>query len=914
VENFLTSQRDELVPGLAALEAHARGVARVCSGTLRDCVEHLDEVAVEGVADFKTYAKDLGERDSALAFVRMHVAGHRHARTRLPTRARPRCTHRVASCRCLAPRCTPRPYAGRSASGLCGDFRPQLPETWPEQFFVTRSTPAALVDQMAHPIQLPSPSRVSALFPTTAEGASSGAELVTTDGRSLALTHATLTGEAGGGISRLVLEQTFANPYAEILNVTYRMPLPADGAVSGYEFAIGERTVKGVVDKKHQARARFEKAIASGHTAALLEQVRADIFTQQIGNIPAGERVIARISIDMRLAWLPEGEWELRFPTVIAPRYIGSADSVADAKATHVKVSDQPLPITFQIAMTISDAITAGAKPNSPTHALSQIGDKVTLTSGTRLDRDIVVRWPVAAASPGLSLQTARRREGDAFGLVTIVPPARAAKQTPVARDLLVLLDTSGSMGGAPLDKAKQVVSLMINSLDDRDQLELIEFSSEPKRWRDTPEPATPKTRAAAIKWVQSRSASGGTEMRAAVIESLSTLRIGAQRQVLIVTDGYVGGEQQILEALHRKLPRSCRLHVLGVGSAVNRSIATALARAGRGAEVIVGPDEDAERGAKRLLDRTRLPMLTNVEIAGSALIRHAPEKIPDVFEGAPLVAALAINPDGGELVVRGQLANETWEQRIRVPANKIGEGNQAIAALYGRERVADVEAHMFVDTANGEVEELGMMFQIATRMTSWIAVDDSTTVSGPFRDELVPQELPYGTSAQAFGLRGSVPGMVPMESMAYPQAQVGSARLMKTRAGGIDFESEDTGAGAAPSGMVSRAKAPAEADDESDEAFEEQLAASPTGTRTMGSSTPMDKRISKAFAEGPEAVEKLARRMEESGKRHREAQLPQLAEPVPMTKGKYLRVKPKLWHLAIFAILIALVLWYLLA
>ena len=623
-------------------------------------------------------------------------------------------------------------------------------------------------------LQLSSTSRVPALFPTTPEGTSSGAELVTSDGRVLALTAARLVGDAAGGIARLVLEQTFANHYPEILKVTYRMPLPADAAVSGYEFVIGERTVKGVVDKKHRARERFEQAIATGHTAALLEQERTDIFTQQIGNIPAGERVIARITIDQRLAWLPEGEWELRFPTVIGPRYIGAADTIADAKATHIKVSDRPLAVTFQIGLTIGDKITAGAKPTSPTHALTQQGTQVTLASGARLDRDIVVRWPVAAAEPGLGLNVARRPAGDAFALLTIVPPARAAKAKPVARDLLVLLDTSGSMGGAPLEKAQQVVALMIDSLGAEDRLELIEFSDAPKRWRDEPAIADARTKAAAIKWVHSRVAGGGTEMRAAVIASLATLRIGAQRQVVLVTDGYVGGEQQILEALHRKLPMSCRLHVLGVGSAVNRSLAQALSRAGRGAEVIVGPDEDPERGAKRLLDRTKLPMVTNVEIAGSALQRHAPEKIPDVFENAPLVAALMVNPEGGELIVRGQVADGTWEQRITVPAKQPGEGNQAISALYGRERVADVESHAMFSSSDGEIEELGMMFQIATKMTSWVAVDDSRVVQGLSREELVPQELPYGTSAAAFGLR-------PAQAM-YPRAtmmtQAGSAPM----------------------------------------------------------------------------------------------------------------------------------------
>jgi Ca-activated chloride channel family protein len=159
--------------------------------------------------------------------------------------------------------------------------------------------------------------------------------------------------------------------------------------------------------------------------------------------------------------------------------------------------------------------------------------------------------------------------------------------------------------------------------------------------------------------------------------------------------------------------------------------------------------------------------VLTNVEISGSVLLRHAPERIPDVFEGAPLVAAVAIRAEGGELVVRGQLARESWEQTIRVAAQEPGTGNQAIRALYARERVADVEANALFSSVDGEVEELGVTFQIATRMTSWVAIDEASKVTGPSRDQLIPQELPYGTSASAFGLRGSTPQMRQTQTMA---------------------------------------------------------------------------------------------------------------------------------------------------
>jgi len=607
-------------------------------------------------------------------------------------------------------------------------------------------------------MSLPSPSRtVNAPFPTTKKGASAGCELVTADGRTLALTAASLRVDARGGIARCVLEQRFENKFDERLHVTYRMPLPADGAVSGYAFTIGDRVVRGVVDRKQKARERFERAIASGHTAALLEQERADIFTQSLGNIPPGEAITVAIEIDQRLVWLPEGEWELRFPTVIGPRYIGTADTMNDARATHVKVTTEPLGVHVSAHIAIGDAITGGRRATSPTHSLTKDDGGLSLGGGVRLDRDIVVRWPVAAPSPGLSLAIARPAKGDeSFGLLTIVPPARDAKATPVARDLIVLLDTSGSMDGGPLEKAKQVVALLIDSLEERDRFELIEFNYQPTRYQDAPEHATAAAKKAAIKWVASRRADGGTEMRAGVLEALKTLRIGAQRQIVVVTDGYVGGEHQILVALQQRLPASCRLHVLGVGSAVNRSLAIALARVGRGAEVILGIDEDAERGAKRLLDRTTLPMLTNVTISGDALVAQAPEQMPDVFEGSPCLAALMLSTEGGEIIVRGETASGAWEQRTRVQPLRSGDGNQGIVALYGRERVADLEARTMLDPADGQIEEVGLRFQIATRLTSWIAVDETRVVTGTERTQNVPQELPYGTKAQSFGLRGS--------------------------------------------------------------------------------------------------------------------------------------------------------------
>lgn len=594
------------------------------------------------------------------------------------------------------------------------------------------------------------------------DAARRGAELVTADGRALPLVATHLRAECAGGLARYVLEQTFVNVHAETLRVVYKLPLPADGAVSGYAFQIGMRTVSGRVDPKEIARERFEQAIAEGKTAAILDQERADIFTQEIGNIPANETIVARITVDAPLAWLPEGEWEMRFPTVIGPRYMATPDVAVPIVGG--PGAESGTGVRAQLELTIGDAILDGKKASSPSHALVARADGVLELpkDGAKLDRDIVVRWPVAEREVGVTMSYGRPRHEErhshlAYGLLTIVPPTPDARNANVPRDLVVLLDTSGSMSGAPLEQAKKVVGLLIDALGPEDTIDLIEFSYQPRRWRKTPVSATKSEKQAALAWVRGRNADGGTEMYSGVVEALRSARAGTQRQVILVTDGYIGNEQQIVDLCHDRLPTGCRLHVVGVGSAVNRTLAMSLARAGRGAEILVGIDEDAERAAKRLLDRTALPVLTDVTITGDALVELAPEHVPDVFAGAPIRAAMSFRPEGGEIIVRGNLARGTWEKRVRIPEVRPGTGNQAVVALYAREHVADLEMRWTigkeVEMIDRTIERVGVTFQIATRKTSWVAIDEQRSVdpNGRTRHEVMPHELPYGTSMGSF-------------------------------------------------------------------------------------------------------------------------------------------------------------------
>lgn len=613
---------------------------------------------------------------------------------------------------------------------------------------------------------------MTANAPTTNQ-AHAGGRLVAHDGRELPLQAVHLSTRAAGGIARVVLTQTFQNPFPEPIEVRYLVPLPSEGAVSGFSFVLGDTRVEGVVTGKQEARQRFQRALSQGKTAALLEQDRTSLFTQRVGNVPPGTAIVCELVIDQPLRWLEEGAWEWRFPTVVAPRYQGAPGRVSDADKLRVPVSASSaaggagLGVRASLALTIGDGLTGSV--SSPSHELLARAEHLSETTevrlegaGARLDRDVVVRWPIALPSVSASVIPARPAAevhgGDTFALLTVAPPTGGG--VAVTRDLTFLIDTSGSMGGRPLDQAQQVVAAMLETLGPNDRIELIEFGSRPVRFKNKPVFATEKNRAKALKWVRALRSSGCTEMHRAVIEALAPLREDSQRQVILITDGYIGFEQEIVQTLLRELPDGARLHTIGVGSSVNRTLTQGAARAGRGTELLIGLDEDPQSLIPRFIAKTTAPLVTDIVVSGPGVIEIAPRQLPDLYAESPALFAARLRPEGGTVVLSGRTAEGRFEQRFEVPALELGQGHEGVVALFGREKVEDLEMTLSagggVAELNSAIEATGIDFQIATRLTSWVAVSKKATVATREQPTTVdqPHELPHGTSAEGLGLR----------------------------------------------------------------------------------------------------------------------------------------------------------------
>ena len=601
--------------------------------------------------------------------------------------------------------------------------------------------------------------------------------LISVDGRVYPIKSAKITARAEGGIAASTLIQVYENPHAEALEVFYTLPLPADGAVAGYTIRMGNRVIRGEVRKREEAREEYRKAILKGQTAALLEQQRDDTFSQKLGNLPPGVTAAVEIEILQPLSFIPEAaggqsRWEYRFPTVVGVRYEGGPGRVPDVDALDVDRAGNGLPVRLEASLLIADGPADRVRPQSPEQRLRAKsegeGVRVELEEGMPLNRDLVIRWAAGKQSIGARLTEGKGLEGDPgrYALITLTPPN--APKTAIARDLTLLIDCSGSMSGGPIEQAKTVAAELLRSLDPGDRFEILAFSDRARRLFRSPRDAGEKTIGEALEELRKLQASGSTEMKNALVEALRPLRADSQRQVILLSDGYIGFEREVIGEITRRLVPGARVHVVGVGSSPNRTLTRGAAQAGGGIEIIIGLQDDAKEAAVRLLHATVRPVLTGLRVEGDGLAGFAPRTARDVFEGQPALIFEELRTEGGTLKISGTAAGSSspWVHSFEIPRQPQAPTSIPLGALYGRAAVADAELDLSVcpDGESGRIkqaiEALGLRHRISSSMTSLIAISEDITVdpSSPRRRERLPAEIPDGVSAEGVGLLAAMP------------------------------------------------------------------------------------------------------------------------------------------------------------
>jgi len=586
-----------------------------------------------------------------------------------------------------------------------------------------------------------------------------------------------------GAVARGTVVQRFRNPTDRWLEGTYRFPLPASAAVDGLRMQVGDRTIEGEIREREEARRTWEAARDSGRRALLVEQHRPDVFHASVANVGPG----AEIEVEIDFQWaldLEDDGFALRLPWIVAPRFTpgGPADPALAEAAEAGAATAGPRPdVAFAIDL---DPGFPLAEIASPTHAvaLEQVGLRrliVTLADGVApADRDFVLRWrPVPGEAPRAALFRETRDDAD-YLLLLLLPPGGERPARRPAREIVFVIDTSGSMGGPSIEQARRALELALARLAPRDRFNVVAFDSETRALFPAPVHADPGAVERARAWVRGLRAGGGTNMRPALVRALRDDAGGpGLRQVVFVTDGCVGNERELFAYVREHLGRS-RLFTVGIGSAPNGHFMDGAARFGRGSRTfIASPDEVGDRMAK-LFAKLERPALTDVAISWNDAVETWPARVPDLYGGEPVLVTARVERFTGEIVVRGRLGDAPWETRLPLVP---GLPERGIEKLFGRRKIAALMDGLVAGEDATAVRErvvaTALEHGLVSRWTSLVAVDRTPVrpTGEPLADGTVAAGLPAGFVLPA----GATPA--PLWLLASIAAALAAAGLLVT-------------------------------------------------------------------------------------------------------------------------------------
>jgi Ca-activated chloride channel family protein len=579
-----------------------------------------------------------------------------------------------------------------------------------------------------------------------------------------------------GLVARVKVRQEFRNEGSDWVEGIYVFPLPDKAAVDRMRLRIGERFIEGEIREKEQAKKEYEQAKRSGKKASLVQQQRANLFTTSVANVAPGELVVVEIEYleDLRYE---DGRFSIRFPMTLTPRYI-PGQPLPDKQgngwsADTDQVADASLITPPQVSRSSNHKISLTAEVNAgmPLEIIASRYHPVSVSEQgglyrveladqqTIMDHDFELVWqPVPSAEPR-ALVFAETVDDKPYHLLMVMPPDQdEVPQTQMPREVIFIVDTSGSMHGVSMSQAKRAVHLAIKALQPGDLFNVIEFDSYTTALYPNSMPASASNVASALNFVQRLQADGGTEMRPALKLALSAPPQESHlRQIVFITDGSVGYEDQMFSMIEQSLG-GARLFTVGIGSAPNSLFMRKAAEAGRGSYTYISALHEVSEKMEALFRKLEHPQVTDINMywPSGVIVDSYPATVPDLYLGEPVsVKVQASNAfrNGAAVRITGNSVAGAWAADLSLDAPVQSEG---VGALWARARIGEL---MDQERRGGNAEELrssiletALAHHLVSKYTSLIAVDKTPVrpASDPLSSEQVPNLMPYGQSANA--------------------------------------------------------------------------------------------------------------------------------------------------------------------
>ena len=479
-----------------------------------------------------------------------------------------------------------------------------------------------------------------------------------------------------------------------------------------------------------------------------------------------------------------DGNYQFVFPTVVGPRYAGTASkapsetgsgqTTAHAQAfpaQPVLRAGEVSPAAFNMKVNLASPIGI-QEIRSPSHAIDTQMDAGSAAKRANVqlaanasrvanNRDFILDYRLAgsAIQSGVLLH---KGEKENFFLAMVQPPTAVPQAAITPRDYIFVVDISGSMHGFPLDTAKALMRQLLGNLKASDTFNVLLFSGSNRFLAPNSVPATPANINAAIRTIEEMGGGGSTELLPALRRVYTQPKSQElSRTVVVVTDGYVSVESEAF-ALVRKNLSQANVFAFGIGSSVNRHLMEGLARAGMGEPFIITKPSEAKEQAERFRKLIESPVLTSVKakFEGLDVYDVEPQALPDVLAERPVLVFGKWREKTGSgptrVVIEGRAANGPYTQSLPIDAQAEWQGTGALRHLWARHRIAalsDEESLTGGDAQKAAITKLGLDYSLLTQYTSFIAVDKVVrNLGGQGATANQPSPLPEGVSNLAVG------------------------------------------------------------------------------------------------------------------------------------------------------------------
>lgn len=574
------------------------------------------------------------------------------------------------------------------------------------------------------------------------------------------LERTSVVGDISGFGARVTVSQTFINPTKEAIEAVYTFPLPQDAAVDRMTMTIGSRVIEAEIKRREDARRVYEAAKNAGQSAALLDQERPNVFTQSVANIMPGSKVKIEISY-VQILKFEKGEFEFVFPMVVGPRFTANAPDPGKILPPIVPKGTRSgtnidLTLNLNAGAPIQEFKSVLHKVNTSRRSDSQA--QIKLLKGDEIpNRDFILRYRTSTDTVQDSFITHMGEKGGFFTLILMPPKAPAATQI-APKEVIFVMDQSGSQQGFPIDKSKELTLKLIKTLRSQDTFNVIGFNNAVYKLWDKARPNTAANLAEAEAFISKMQANGGTQLEQGVVSALADQNDPERlRLVVFNTDGYAGDEFKILDTIQKSRDRS-RMFTFGIGNSVNRFLIDQMAFEGKGDAEYVTLAEAADGAVEKFIQRTRSPILTEIsaQFEGVEVQDALPAAIPDVFSEKPvIITGRYAVPGKGKLTLTGKLGGEAWAKTIDLDF-RANASAPALESLWARQRVDELWrrnqlARAYPEASrvsNEDVIQVALEFGIMTELTSFVAVEKKiVNIGGKQRTVAVPVEMADGVS-----------------------------------------------------------------------------------------------------------------------------------------------------------------------